>query len=420
MLGPSVFQCIRFTNDESEAKEALKTVEKFADHVQEFRFYGKFPSEEDYYENSSPEDGNDTDDSDGIDWRPAEKDKKFITQMLPPSTQVLLKRYGPKNPLESLDTMTIYFRPDDAGTWQNSMWDYFYDEASEENFAPSFQALMSKTWVLASANPKIKHLKIRELPTLRASFWDSEAFGNWFRQLNSLELSLWGHGNGAGWEANTSERYRDFVDDLRNIFEYLETLTSFKLESSCRSGPLGLEGMNYMPLPLEPYFMPELRHLELVRCFVSPELVQFFKAHSKTLETLILRDCYAEGCQLRLAHNSMWWSDFFQSVIASRPVLSDLQIIDQKVPLTHEEQFEENYNPDDYAEDEEVREIRRIVKDPKSGRRLLSYAYLDDKYGMVFLDEEINAERFHEGSDQRTYDELMRIVKKNAAKKQSS
>lgn len=417
MLAPSVFKCIRFTNDESEAKEALKAVEKFADHVRELRFYGTFPSAENSYDGSGPEEGNDSDDSDEIDWRPAEKDKQLIAKIVPPSTWVLLKHNGPKNPLESLDTVTISFQPDDPQTWPHSTWNYFYEEMTEENYAPSLQALMSQTWILVSTNSKIKHLKIRELPPLHASFWDSENFGNWFRHLDSLELSLWGSSNGAGWEANTAQKYCDFVDNLRYIFVYLESLTSFKLESSPRNGPLGLQGLNYMPLPLEPHFMPELRRLELFQCFASPEFVDFLGSHSKTLETLILRECYAEACQMRLAHNSIWWSDLFEAVIASRPVLSDFQIVDQKVPLTDEEEWKHDYDPENFNEDDEVKEIREVLKDPQSGRRLLGYAYLDDKYGMFFLDEEINVERFKEGSDQRTYDELMKIVNGNALKK---
>ncbi len=46
---------------------------------------------------------------------------------------------------------------------------------------------------------------------------------------------------------------------------------------------------------------------------------------------------------------------------------------------------------------------------------LFGYAGLDDKYGMMFNWADTNVDAFREGRDQREFDRLMEIVRRNAA-----
>lgn len=41
------------------------------------------------------------------------------------------------------------------------------------------------------------------------------------------------------------------------------------------------------------------------------------------------------------------------------------------------------------------------------------YVYLDDKYGMVFHDEDENVRAFEAGTDQREFEALMEVAEEN-------
>ncbi len=91
-------------------------------------------------------------------------------------------------------------------------------------------------------------------------------------------------------------------------------------------------------------------------------------------------------------------------------MLSKLSVDCGRTPLVAGEE----YGVSDGDEPDDIVEIRHALEQ-SGGRKLFGYAYLDDKYGIMFRLEDVNVESFKEGKDQEAYDELMEIVYKNAA-----
>lgn len=58
--------------------------------------------------------------------------------------------------------------------------------------------------------------------------------------------------------------------------------------------------------------------------------------------------------------------------------------------------------------------MRRALEE-NPDRRLFAYGFLDDKYGMLFEDEDTNFSAFQEGKDQASFDTVMQTVRANAA-----
>lgn len=79
-------------------------------------------------------------------------------------------------------------------------------------------------------------------------------------------------------------------------------------------------------------------------------------------------------------------------------------------------------NPSEETEEthrhDAIREVRSAVT--SSSKRLFSYTVLDDKYGMVFAIPYYNIDRFQEGDDYKAFQDLLSLVKQNAAGRQDS
>lgn len=65
-----------------------------------------------------------------------------------------------------------------------------------------------------------------------------------------------------------------------------------------------------------------------------------------------------------------------------------------------------------YSDVEMARKAEKIVKE-EMGRRAFAYKILDDKYGMLFDDEDSSLQAFLEGEDQGAFDGLMELVGRN-------
>lgn len=97
----------------------------------------------------------------------------------------------------------------------------------------------------------------------------------------------------------------------------------------------------------------------------------------------------------RLAKNGIPWSDLFTALVESRPKVLRQMVI--KGHDMYEDMTEEAWKGETEG----------------TGRGPFQYAMLDDKHGMCSDDEVSSDKRFESGEDERAWNELMNIVKKN-------
>lgn len=196
------------------------------------------------------------------------------------------------------------------------------------------------------------------------------------------------------------------------FFDHLNSVTDVMIKAP-EEGPLGLEGMNHIPLALEKDQMPLLKKLYLEYVFIGPELVSFLLGHSKTLEHLSLLNCYASINGLD--DDGIHWKEFFDPLCDANPQnLRQLEISPSSLPLTKHDIYPQGRGPDEDPS-ENVLEARRSLQEDSS-RRLFAHATLDDKYGMLFEGDEENLASLQRGEDQASYDRLLQIVAANEAK----
>lgn len=204
---------------------------------------------------------------------------------------------------------------------------------------------------------------------------------------------------------NTLDAYLTFLGNLGTyFFDHLSNATSISLKTS-EYGPIGLEGLRHSPFSIKANSVPLLKSASFDYVFIDPPLVDFVVQHSSTLESISFNYCM--GGVDGLSENGIHWHNLFTALIKANPKkLRHFEIL----PLEVEGVGEVNANQ--YGDLEHAKKAAKIMKEDES-RRAFPYKTLDDKYGMLFDDEDINLEAFLEGKDQRGFDELMEIVKKN-------
>ena len=161
-----------------------------------------------------------------------------------------------------------------------------------------------------------------------------------------------------------------------------------------------------MPLALKADQMPLLATLHLDYIFASPELNDFLVGHKDTLEELVLCNCYASTSDDEgLAENGIHWSQIFTPLFSAHPPrLRRLELIgrDMRGLLDKRDFTEEQY--------EQVRTVHR--QDPE--RIMFPYAFLDFACGTLYYDEHTSLKSLLNGEDQRSWDRLVELVKRNA------
>lgn len=199
------------------------------------------------------------------------------------------------------------------------------------------------------------------------------------------------------------------------LFDHLANVTTLSIKAPIE-GILGLaselerpgsENLRHAPLTLKADQMPLLTTLLSDYIFASRQLTDFLVGHKDTLEKVILRRCYASIDDL--AHNGIYWSEFFSVPSSTCPAkLRCFEIVESRIPsTTKEDYFEDEDMPDEICQARTI-----LLQDPR--RRFFPYAYLDEKYGMFYMDEEKDLASFFNGEDQRSWDRLMELVEGNA------
>ena len=393
LLAPFVFKSITLRNNEKSGERNGSSVFALANtqhskHVKELHYRGSLTAP-----NQS---------GDGVDF----SDTEIV---MPEAVHTVLSNL---QRFPNLQTLSIEFSFDTG--WEEYEDDFymFMDEETAEQAVSAeenegWRAMMTKTFtaLAQNKNPCIKGLEILRLVPKEVSAFSDPAFHDFLGSLEWFKFSLHGDDNGAGWNINTLDGYLAFVSKLDSLFfNHLNNVTSFSLKAD-DTAPVGLEGMRHSRLALTAGQMPLLKSIHLENVFVCPELIDSLIGHRDILESITLHDCF--GGIDGMAENGIHWSVLFTALAnAESTQLRQLEILPLDVPYKY------RFGSADDEERDEVQEITRLLEeDPK--RRLFAYTILDDKYGMVFENDEENRNAFLKGDDQRAYDRLMQIVNAN-------
>ncbi|KXS09714.1 hypothetical protein M427DRAFT_63617 [Gonapodya prolifera JEL478] len=289
------------------------------------------------------------------------------------------------------------------------------DDVAKAEKTFGWRDTMARVWRSISVNQVISVLEICTLPPNITTAWHEEWWSRFLGRLERLTIGMWGGDNGAGWKSNTTEGYLDFLERLDDYFFVHGQNMRFLHIVAHEGNPFGGSDflLNYASWNLGVRCLPQLQHLRLQNCFHDEHLRDFLRGHMNSLESLHFINCMAPGM---LEPDVSSWAEFFTVILESGPsVLKSLVVENNSVPLTHEEEFNVEPKWGNLGEPEDVRRVReRLKADPT--RKLFHYAYLDDKYGMVFAGRDVIVNRFLMGEDQAAYDRLMEVVKANAAR----
>lgn len=197
----------------------------------------------------------------------------------------------------------------------------------------------------------------QEAGTNQSLNFRQSSFHSWLGKFESFNLSIHGQVNGAGWRINTEWCYLRMMSRLdRYFFNHLTSATHLVVKAPSE-GPLGLKGINHISLGFYKGQMPALKNLHLEYIFISPELIDFFFGHDKTLESPSMRNCSADLG----AKNDIPWYRFFDAFHnANLTKLRNLEILPKNAPLIDESGY--RTVEDDENLPAEVKEARRALE----------------------------------------------------------
>lgn len=307
-----------------------------------------------------------------------------------------------------------------------SIWETYRDDLVEKQEQEyQWRCVMSRIWRCLSTNVAVRSLAICALPPGPTSTWFTEDWKAFLGRLETISIDIWGGDNGVGWNSNTCPGYLHFLNHLDKYF-FNHAKSSRKLSIKADEGsPYGgvNEYFRHASLALgQMSQLPKLEELCLENCIVDFNLMKFIESHAEVLRELRLIDCMS--CHQPDQPSVDWgpsWAEFFSSVLKCSLSISDIVISNKSIPLTTDEAFRPEHRDNETGqyrppadEPADARQIREQLKrDDKL--RLFPYICLDDKYGMVFAQEEANMARFQSGEDQLAYDHLMEVVKRRAS-----
>lgn len=260
------------------------------------------------------------------------------------------------------------------------------EKETGSGWRPKYAAILG----LLARNTTIQHLKLVNIPPKDTIVFNTHEWRTALARLDSLDLSVWGGDNGAGWHANTMPEYNDTIECLRwRFFEHLDNVRRLTFRAHA-GNPIGCSGMRHMPTLLHDGVCPKLEHLELEYHFIDPVLQEFLVRKARQLKSLHLVGCLSAWCEDfgGLAEDGITWEEFFNAIIAAKPALEQLVV----------------------SSNSALPGLSIKGKD-----HVLVYKTLDDKYGMVFENEEVDAERADDGKDLDSYNRLMELMTANRA-----
>ncbi|KAF5677160.1 hypothetical protein FCIRC_6794 [Fusarium circinatum] len=265
---------------------------------------------------------------------------------------------------------------------------------------------------IATLSPVDEFTILNFLPR-KTSFWLKREWPEFLGRLKKLTLNTYGGNNGAGWQANTLPGFHAFFNELpTNALGHANALEYFKLKTH-DDGFLGGDGSLYIP----PGCMPALRSLHVNGIAVTSVLTDYLKATNGTLSRLYITECVAFSSDPN-GDEAPRWADLWKAVRQALKAPAEVVCVPTKErPITEAEgdyYGDEVYLPPD-DEDDKIKNWRRRVKE-EEGLCIWPYAWLDEKYGSIFPDHEVNLERLENGEDSLEFKLLMEEVKKGGGK----
>lgn len=282
--------------------------------------------------------------------------------------------------------------------------------------------LLADTWSALAANTTVRELSVDRFVPIWASSFHSPKFRAFLGRLERLDVSIFGSKNGHRC-INTVPAYIDSLQSiLKVLFMHCSSVKTLSLHAS-QNAPLGARGHFHIPLSLKATQLPRLQYLSLKNCFIGFELAHFINGHMHTLESLELLNCYSyRGADSNNNNNNsngaggagMAWAPFLEMITRPGMKLRRLEIYDDYIPLTFEDERLDTYDPDKAHEPRDVKDVRRAQKkNPKL--RLFLYGFLRDYSGEPWMNKEAIISSFDAREDQAAYDKLMVVVDQNAA-----
>ena len=275
-------------------------------------------------------------------------------------------------------------------------------------------------------------LKLLNIPPMQCSVWFSDEFEQFLGHVTEFALCLDHFDNGAGWNMNTMESPVIFAGRLYQWFwENLTNVRSLNIHAD-ESWPIGLApGRCHIPLalPSDDYRFQKLVNLSLKWWLMDAELITLLGKHMPNLGRLTITNYYADAKDNSSseADISPSWADFFTALgqhpsltqITLYPHLSGLRLLDafdrMKGELANNEDDDVRAAWDEasllQASRQSMLETGKWTsKDDARMKRLWPHCSLDDKYGMIFDQEEYNAERYNQGSDHTAWIRLCDVL----------
>ncbi|KAL8753343.1 MAG: hypothetical protein Q9184_005454 [Pyrenodesmia sp. 2 TL-2023] len=254
----------------------------------------------------------------------------------------------------------------------------------------------------------IRHLVVKTCPLKATSLFGSEQMN----KVQSFSFEVYARDEGAGWCTNTFCCFRHYIANLdRYYLDALSNVTRLTI-SGHADGPIGFTDMYEALVPLRPDHLPNLRELKMAWYFIQDSFVDFLSAHASNLERLTLNHCFmispagATGDDWDdnepLPDDVPSWYRFFHTYASSGPsALRHVIITPENATLEH---------------DDDTEQVLKTCREQGSARRAFAYAEIDDKYGMLFENEEENSKAVRRGHDMRGWEELMYVVRANQQK----
>ncbi|KAJ4117523.1 hypothetical protein NW768_010886 [Fusarium equiseti] len=261
-------------------------------------------------------------------------------------------------------------------------WD---DVVSMEQEYPWRAALRDMYRDIATLSPT-QDLKFLNFLPRKVSFWQEQEWSEFLGRLKKLTLHTYGGDNGAGADVTTLEGFQVFFNELSTLlFTHAKELECLKI-AALENGFLGVNSLS-----LDPLTMPKVRELHLRNMAVNTVLIPFLKG--RKFEKLVLEDCVAQKADQDF-NPQPTWADLFEQLRKSITTPVEMLIkFSKRAPLTRDEAY--RGEEEGYAHSKtEPRRIKRLRQKTYTGEACIwPYVDLDTKYGFIFPDPDMNAER---------------------------
>ncbi|RYC80771.1 hypothetical protein BFJ63_vAg16343 [Fusarium oxysporum f. sp. narcissi] len=288
-----------------------------------------------------------------------------------------------------------------------------WEEVKRKEERYSWRAALRDMYSDIATLSTVDDFTIQNFLPRKTSFWQEKEWPEFLSRLKKLTLNTYGGNNGAGWRVNTLPGFHAFFNELpTTVLAHANALEYFKLKTH-DDGFLGGEGSLYIP----PGCMPSLRSLHVDGIAVTSVVKDYLKATNGTLSKLCVTECVAFTSDPN-GDDAPKWADLWRAARQALRAPAEVVCVPTKErPITEDEG--DYYGDEVYVppadEDDKIKSWRRKAKE-EEGLCIWPYGWLDEKYGSIYPDHEVNLERLENGEDNLEFKLLMNEVKRGGGK----